>query len=302
MSTAFSNRTSGVQVREGSLRLKDGRRLAYVESGDLDGVPVFFIHGNPGSRYMRHPDDRITHGLGVRLITPDRPGYGLSDHQPGRTLLDFPSDLEQLANALGIGRFSLFGVSAGGPYAAVSTWHLDDRILRAAIVSGASPLKRPGGMEGVNRDYRNAYAMAAWPEWVLHPLLVMHDRQVRANPDRALAAVMAHASPDDRRVLSDPLIAAQVQGWRREATRKGVAGIRREAHILASPWDFPLEEIRRDVDLWYWDGDSIVPPQMGRYLASRIPTAVPHFLPGGGHFSLYSHWRDILTPLARAGG
>ncbi|MCK8500806.1 alpha/beta fold hydrolase [Myxococcus fulvus] len=302
MSTAFSNRTSGVQVREGSLRLKDGRRLAYVESGDLDGVPVFFIHGNPGSRYMRHPDDRITHGLGVRLITPDRPGYGLSDHQPGRTLLDFPSDLEQLANALGIGRFSLFGVSAGGPYAAVSTWHLDDRILRAAIVSGASPLKRPGGMEGVNRDYRNAYAMAAWPEWVLHPLLAMHDRQVRANPDRALAAVMAHASPDDRRVLSDPLIAAQVQGWRREATRKGVAGIRREAHILASPWDFPLEEIRRDVDLWYWDGDSIVPPQMGRYLASRIPTAVPHFLPGGGHFSLYSHWRDILTPLARAGG
>ncbi|MBZ4396536.1 alpha/beta hydrolase [Myxococcus sp. MISCRS1] len=302
MNTAFSNRTSGVQVREGSLRLKDGRRLAYVESGDLDGVPVFFIHGNPGSRYMRHPDDRITHGLGVRLITPDRPGYGLSDHQPGRTLLDFPSDLEQLANALGIGRFSLFGVSAGGPYAAVSTWHLDDRILRAAIVSGASPLKRPGGMEGVNRDYRNAYAMAAWPEWVLHPLLAMHDRQVRANPDRALAAVMAHASPDDRRVLSDPLIAAQVQGWRREATRKGVAGIRREAHILASPWDFPLEEIRRDVDLWYWDGDSIVPPQMGRYLASRIPTAVPHFLPGGGHFSLYSHWRDILTPLARAGG
>ncbi|AKF84021.1 alpha/beta hydrolase [Myxococcus fulvus 124B02] len=302
MSTAFPNRTSGVQVREGSLRLKDGRRLAYVESGDLDGVPVFFIHGNPGSRYMRHPDDRITHGLGVRLITPDRPGYGLSDHQPGRTLLDFPSDLEQLANALGIGRFSLFGVSAGGPYVAASTWHLDERILRAAIVSGASPLKRPGGMEGVNRDYRNAYAMAAWPEWVLHPLLAMHDRQVRANPDRALAAVMAHASPDDRRVLSDPLIAAQVQGWRREATRRGVAGIRREAHILASPWDFPLEEIRRDVDLWYWDGDSIVPPQMGRYLASRIPTAVPHFLPGGGHFSLYSHWRDILTPLARAGG
>ncbi|MCP3059149.1 alpha/beta hydrolase [Myxococcus sp. K38C18041901] len=302
MSTAFTNMTSGVQVREGSVRLKDGRRLAYVESGDLDGVPVFFIHGNPGSRYMRHPDDRITHGLGVRLITPDRPGYGLSDYQPGRTLLDFPSDLEQLANALGIGRFSLFGVSAGGPYAAVSTWHLDDRILRAAIVSGASPLKRPGGMEGVNRDYRNAYAMAAWPEWVLHPLLAMHDRQVRANPDRALAAVMAHASPDDRRVLSDPLIAAQVQGWRREATRRGVAGIRREAHILASPWDFPLEEIRRDVDLWYWDGDSIVPPQMGRYLASRIPTAVSHFLPGGGHFSLYSHWRDILTPLARAGG
>lgn len=300
-SASESTSGTGVQVREGVLRLKDGRRLAYVESGDLDGVPVFFIHGNPGSRYMRHPDDRLTHGLGVRLITPDRPGYGLSDYQSDRTLLDFPEDLEQLANALKIGRFSLFGVSAGGPYVAASAWRLGERIIRSAIVSGASPLKRPGGMEGVNRDYRNAYAMAAWPEWLLHPLLAMHDRQVRANPDRALAAVLAHASEDDRRVLSNPHIAAQVQGWRREATRRGVAGMRREAHILASPWNVPLEEIRGEMDLWYWDGDSIVPPQMGRYLASRIPRTVPHFLSGGGHFSIYSHWRDILAPLARQG-
>ncbi|MFP2907877.1 alpha/beta fold hydrolase [Pyxidicoccus sp. 3LFB2] len=290
---------AGVQVREGSIRLRDGRRLAYVESGDLDGLPVFFIHGNPGSRYMRHPDDRLTHGLGVRLITPDRPGYGLSDYQPGRTLLDFPDDLEQLANALKVGRFALFGVSAGGPYVAACAWKLGARLTRAAIVSGASPLKRPGAMEGVNRDYRNAYSLAAWPEWLLHPLMAMHDRQVRANPERALAGVLAHASPDDRVVLADPLIAAQVQGWRREATRFGVAGMRREAHILASPWGVPLEEIRCEVDLWYWEGDSIVPPQMGQYLATRIPRAVPHFRPGGGHFSIYSHWRDILAPLAR---
>ncbi|MBZ4418009.1 alpha/beta fold hydrolase [Myxococcus sp. RHSTA-1-4] len=301
-STDTETTGAGVQVREGAIRLKDGRRLAYVEAGDLDGLPVFFIHGNPGSRYMRHPDDRLTYGLGVRLITPDRPGYGLSDYQPGRTLLDFPDDLEQLANALRVGRFAIMGVSAGGPYVAACAWRLGARITRAAIVSGAAPLRRPGAMEGVNKDYRNAYAMAAWPEWLLHPLMAMHDRQVRANPKRALDGVLAHASPDDRAVLADPLIARQVQGWRREATRNGVAGMRREAHILASPWEVPLEEIRCDVDLWYWEGDSIVPPQMGQYLATRIPRAVPHFLAGGGHFSIYSHWKDILTPLVRQGG
>ncbi|MCP3099713.1 alpha/beta hydrolase [Myxococcus sp. K15C18031901] len=292
---------TGVRVRESHVRLRDGRRLAYVEAGDLDGLPVFFIHGNPGSRYMRHPDDRIAHALGVRLIIPDRPGYGLSDYQPGRTLLDFPGDLEQLADALKVGRFALFGVSAGGPYVAASAWRLGERITRVAIVSGASPLKRPGAMEGVNREYRNAYSLAAWPEWLLHPLMAMHDRQVRANPERALAGLISHSSPADREVLADPLIAAQVHGWRREATRRGVAGMRREAHILASPWEVPLEEIRQEVDLWYWEGDSIVPPQMGRYLAARIPRTVPHFLPGGGHFSLYPHWRDILAPLTRPG-
>jgi pimeloyl-ACP methyl ester carboxylesterase len=286
-------------LREGSVRLKDGRRLAFAESGDPSGVPVVFLHGNPGSRYMRHPDDRLTSGLGVRLITPDRPGYGLSDYQPERTLVDAASDVEQLANMLGLGRFALLGVSAGGPYVAACAWRLGERITRAAIVSGAAPFDRPGAMKGVNRDYRNAYSLAAWPEWMLHPIMALHDRSVRNNPKRALTALLKHCSPDDSATLADPAIAAQVQGWRSEATRQGVSGMRREAHILVSPWGFRLEDIRPEVHLWYWEGDSIVPPQMGHYLASRMPRTVPHFLPRGGHFAIFSHWKDILAPLAR---
>jgi len=288
-------------LREGSIRLKDGRRLAFAESGDPSGVPVIFLHGNPGSRYMRHPDDSLTYRLGVRLITPDRPGYGLSDYQPERTLLDCPSDIEQLANMLGLGRFALLGVSAGGPYVAACAWRLGERLTRVAIVSGAAPFDRPGAMRGVNRDYRNAYSMAGWPEWLLHPLMAAHDRSVRRNPNRALAALLAHCSPDDRAALADRALAAQVQGWRLEATRQGVSGMRREARILVSPWGFRLEEIRPEVHLWYWEGDSIVPPQMGLYLATRIPRTVPHFLRGGGHFSLFTNWKDILTPLVREG-
>jgi pimeloyl-ACP methyl ester carboxylesterase len=285
------------EVREGSIWLRDGRRFAYLEAGDLRGTPVFFIHGNPGSRYMRHPDDAIARALGVRLIIPDRPGYGLSDFQPGRTLLDLPSDIEQLANALGLGRFAVLGVSAGGPYVAACAYKLGERVTRAAIASGAAPFDRPGAMDGVNKDYRNAYTLATWPEWLLHPVMLVHDQSVRLNPKKALAALMGHCSPDDRAILSDPVIGAQVSGYRREATRQGVAGMRREARLLLSPWGFPLEDIRPEVHLWYWDGDSITPPQMGRYLQSRIPNTVPHFFPGGGHFALFKHWKDILAAL-----
>lgn len=285
------------EVREGSIWLRDGRRFAYLEAGDLRGTPVFFIHGNPGSRYMRHPDDAIAKALGVRLIVADRPGYGLSDFQPGRTLLDLPSDLEQLANALGLGRFAVFGVSAGGPYVAACAYKLGERVTRAAIVSGAAPFDRPGAMDGVNKDYRNAYLLATWPEWLLHPMMLMHDQSVRLNPKKALAALMGHSSPDDKAILSEPAIGEQVSGYRREATRQGVAGMRREARILLSPWGFPLEDIRPEVHLWYWDGDSITPPQMGRYLQSRIPRTVPHFFPAGGHFAIFKHWKDILATL-----
>lgn len=288
-----------IQLREGSIRLKDGRRLAFAESGERAGAPVILFHGNPGSRYTRHPNDRLTQGLGVRLITPDRPGYGLSDYQHGRRLLDLPSDIAQLADTLELDRFALCGVSAGGPYVAACARRLGDRVTRAAIVSGSAPFDRPKATEGVNEDYRKAFTLAGWPEWLLHPVMAMHDWSVRRDPGRALAAVLAQCSRDDRVTLSDPAIAAQVQGWRHEATRQGVRGMRREAQILVSPWGFRLEEIRPEVHLWYWEGDSIIPPQMGRYLAERIPRAIPHFLPGGGHFSIFTHWEPILAPLAR---
>lgn len=286
--------------RERILVLRDGRRMGICESGDLDqGTPVIFLHGNPGSRYMRHPDDGLTAGLGVRLIVPDRPGYGLSDGRRERRLLDYPGDITQLADQLGLDRFALFGVSAGGPYVAACAHQIPDRLTGLAIVSGPAPFDRPAreAMAGVNREYRSAYRLAAWPTWALWPTIALHDRAVRSSPERAFAAVYAQASADDQAVLSDPRIAAQIQGFRAEASRKGVSGLVREAQILVAPWGFRLQDIRPRIHLWYWDGDRIVPPQMGRFLQAHIPHTVPHFLPGGGHFSIFSHWAQILTSL-----
>ena len=284
-------------ARESILRLRDGRRMGICEAGDLqNGTPVIFLHGNPGSRHMRHPDDAQTARLGVRLIVPDRPGYGLSDAQPGRRLIDYPSDLVQLADQLKLDRFALFGVSAGGPYVAACAHQLPDRLTQVAIVSGPAPFDRPAkhALSGVNRDYRRAYRMAAWPAWALWPTIALHDRAVRSAPDRAFAAVYAQASAADQAVLSDPRIAAQIQGYRAEASRQGVRGLVREAQVLVAPWGFRLQDIRLEIHLWYWDGDRIVPPQMGRFLQQHIPRTVPHFFPGGGHFSIFSHWAQIL--------
>ena len=52
------------------------------------------------------------------MISPDRPGIGLSDPKPGRTVLDWAADVSELAEHLGLQRFSVMGWSMGGPYAA----------------------------------------------------------------------------------------------------------------------------------------------------------------------------------------
>jgi pimeloyl-ACP methyl ester carboxylesterase len=281
-----------------TIQLPDGRDLAYMQHGDLSGTPVFFIHGNPGSRLMRHPDESIITDLGVRLITMDRPGYGYSDYQTNRTLLDFPSDLASLADALNIDTFALFGVSAGGPYTAATAYKMPERVRIAAIVSGVAPFDRPNPYEGVNETYTQAFKLSKWPFWLLRPLIWLGDRSSLNDREAYWQEVLGRASRDDREVLQRPEIKEQVLNYLPEATRQGSKGRAREAKILVNPWGFDLSEIQPTVHLWYWEDDTIVPPQMGRYLEQKIPNTVPHFLPNGGHFGFYDHWREILEPLA----
>jgi pimeloyl-ACP methyl ester carboxylesterase len=114
------------------VNLPDGRSLGYAEYGDPSGKPVLFFPGTPSSRLL-HPPEGPTASLGARLIVVERPGFGLSDFQPGRTLLDWPDDVVALADALDIERFAVAGLSAGGPYVATE----------AVAVAREQPAPRP---------------------------------------------------------------------------------------------------------------------------------------------------------------
>ncbi|MFW5691093.1 MAG: alpha/beta fold hydrolase [Chloroflexota bacterium] len=277
--------------------LPDGRTLAFTEHGDPDGVPVIFFHGNPGSRHMRHPDRSIAARMGARVITPDRPGYGRSDFQPRRTLLDMAADVSALADHLGLETFTLLGISAGGPYVAATAFGLPERVRRGAIVSGAAPFDRPDALDDVNDTYRVAYRTARWPAWLLRPMMGMQMRAELDNPEPYWNEVLARANEYDRAVLSRPAVAEQVRAYRPEAVRQGVRGWVHEARLLVKPWGFPLQAVRTEIHLWYWQNDLITPEQMGRYLEKMLPNPVPHFHKGGGHFAWVDHWEDILTTL-----
>jgi pimeloyl-ACP methyl ester carboxylesterase len=102
--------------RQSAYRAGKGK-LAFQEWGDPHGRPVIALHTTPGSRLERYPDEQAITDLGVRLITFDRPGYGLSEPVPGRTALDGADDVVHLADHLGIEKFSLSGMPGGGPFA-----------------------------------------------------------------------------------------------------------------------------------------------------------------------------------------
>jgi pimeloyl-ACP methyl ester carboxylesterase len=209
-------------IADGQFQLCDGRRLGYAEYGDPAGTPVFFFQGTPSSRWV-HPDESITSSLGVRLIVLDRPGFGRSDFQPGRTLLDWPDDVVEVADLQGIGRFAVVGLSGGGPYVAACAYKIPGRLTAAAIVGGGGPVAVPGVTEGMPWIRRAGASIARHAPWLLRPLIWLAQNPGR-NPDRFFEQYTAHSSKPDRLVQAQPDFRRMLTKSYAEAARQGIQG------------------------------------------------------------------------------
>jgi len=276
--------------------LRDGRVLGYAEYGDPNGTPVFFFHGLPGSRRQRHPDESIAIGLGARIITLDRPGYGFSDFQPGRTLLDWPDDVAQLADALHIEQYAAIGLAGGGPYLLACAYNMPERLTSATVISGMGPVDDPEAMKGMMRSMRLGLGIARRVPWELIRLALEPTvRMVRLNPTAAKKFVPLSAPQADKEAFARPEIQAIDHEDLVEAYRNGAQGVYWEVVTLATPWGFRLEDIGKKIYLWHGEVDTTIPIHMGRYVARSLPDCEPRFYPGEGHTLIYNHWREILT-------
>ena len=280
------------------LHLRDGRTLGYAEFGDLAGKPVFFFHGFPGSRLQREPGDLIATSLGAHIITIDRPGFGLSSFQPGRTLLDWPDDVVALADALEIDQFASIGLSGGGPYLLACAYKIARRLTSATVIDGLGPLDQPGVFLGMDRSGRIALGIAKKaPWWLIRLILAPVVRKVQRNPAGASKSkhLPASAPQVDRDVFARPAIQAMNRADLLEAYRNGVDGLSWELVVLTRPWGFRLEDINMKIYLWQGEADTTIPLSMGKYIARTLPNCQARFIPGEGHTLMYNYWQEILA-------
>jgi pimeloyl-ACP methyl ester carboxylesterase len=279
------------------LILKDGRALAYAEYGDPHGKPLFFFRGMPGSRLFRPPDE-ITHKASVRLITTDRPGFGLSTFQPGRCFLDWPVDIAQLADTLGIKKFAVAGHSAGGVYVAVCAYALPEHVTVAASLSGAGPADSPGSTDGMAVMIKLGLRIGPFTPWPLWQALVWkfyHHRSKDPSAHFERGNGIRPPSDDDqlkKHIVLQTCIQSEV-----EAFRPGLLGLAWEARLLTRPWGFQLEDIRVPYHLWHGTEDDEAPLAMARYIAGKIPGSVLSICKNEAHMLLFPHWEEILSQL-----
>jgi len=279
------------------LRLPDGRQLGYVDYGDPAGHPVMLCHGLPGTRLQGHPDRSVVASLGIRMIGIDRPGYGLSDYQQGRTLLDWPDDIQAIADSLALERFAVLGISGGGPYAAACAWKIPERMTTVVLVSAMGPADDPEAIQNMPLLNRFLLASAKYGEWPLRLPAAALVAIAQSWPDQYLSFMNSHLPAPDQAIYYRAEMRAFVKEDVAEAFRQGTRGAVRDIILLARQWGFRLQDISVPVQLWHGEQDTTVPVQIGHTLAAALPHCQSHFVANAGHFLIIQCWRDILTHL-----
>jgi pimeloyl-ACP methyl ester carboxylesterase len=280
----------------------NGRTLAYCEWGDADGSPVFSLHGTPGSRLGRHPDEDVYRRAGVRAITYDRPGYGASSRHPGRRVADAASDVAAIADALGLKRFAVTGGSGGAPHALACAALLPDRVTRCASVVGPAPFG-PGGLsreqffEGMVQGNVREFGWALAGEGTLRPELERDARELISSLDSDSDTPLGEdyrLSGADLEVMRRGAIRDMLAASVREAIGRTVDGFVDDDLAFTQPWGFNVASITVPVAVWYGPHDTLVPTRHGEWLARTIPGAEVVVL-DGGHFAIYDRLPELLA-------
>jgi pimeloyl-ACP methyl ester carboxylesterase len=290
---------ASTQPRDRSLRLPDDRVLAWCEYGVPDGTPYFYFHGLPGSRTDGRVNAQSITEAGLRLIAPDRPGFGRSEIQAGkRTYADWTRDVEYLADTLELERFAVVAYSAGGPYALATAEILSDRITRVGIVSGAAPSEMPKFRRGTCTTDRVMTRISPRLPRLARSLTNHAITAARREPQRFGRELNRDFStPTDRALLDDGYRAMGVELFL-EAARNGPAGIVEDFAVWARPSGIDLDRINVPVHLWHGDADRTIPVSHSRWIESRVRSSKLIIWPGVGHLHTQERWAEVaLTTL-----
>jgi pimeloyl-ACP methyl ester carboxylesterase len=266
----------------------DGRTLCVQSGGVTTGAPVLTHGGTPGSRLVPERTLRDAAERGIHLLSYDRPGYGGSTPQQGRTVADCADDVRAIAAAFGIDRLAVWGISGGGPHALACAALLPDLVSAVATLASLAPYGAPGldyfsGMGQDNVDDVRLYFSD--PVAAREKCQVDREHMLQGTPEGLFEILASLLSPTDAEALTPEFAAFLVdsgklglatsdQGWWDDGC----------AHL--GEWGFEVEDIRIPVQLWHGAQDLFVPFQHGQWLAAHIPGVDAHLTEVDGHVTL----------------
>lgn len=285
---------------DNEITLSDGRTLGYAEYGDSLGYPIFYFHGGQESRLSSIFMDSTARELGVRIISPDRPGVGMSTFQKNRQFLDWGKDIAELADSLGLEKHSIFGLSGGAPHVLSCLNSDSSRIENASIVSGATPYNYKGTLKGMWFPVKLVHWFASWEKDKQLRKFIQNDFDGLENkPEKRIKQFQNYLPKPDKKLMTEH----PEYGWEfiegsKESYRQGINAVVQEWKLYVSDWQMELSAIHSPVNLWYGSSDKMAPAYRGEYYKKVLPNSKLKVIDNEGHFSLIrNHLEEILAEL-----
>ena len=278
--------------------LSDGRSLSFARFGNPEGRPVFFFHGFPGSRLEPQSNHEAFLKAGIQLLAVDRPGMGKSTRKSKRKLLDWPDDVVEVAKILNLEKFSILGVSGGGPYALACARAIPGYLNRVTVACGIGPMDAPNSTSGMMLSNRIMFRYGRFFPPLVRLSVYLLVRQLSSKPVKGFDKFVKGLPEADRLILSNLTGKETVLESAVEGVRQGSGPLIDEISIYSHSWGFKLEDISIPVSFFQGELDIDVPASMTRYQASLIPSSEANFYPADGHFSLLAnHIDEIIASL-----
>ena len=280
--------------------LSDGRVLGYAEYGDSLGFPVFYFHGGQESRRSSIFMDSTAKKLKIRLISPDRPGVGISTYQVNRQFLDWGNDILELADSLGLIKYSVFGLSGGAPHVLACIISDSSRIENASIISGATPYDYRGTLKGMWVPVILIHWFASWKKDKQLRKFIQNDfDELVSKPEKRIKQFQKYLPKPDKQLMTDhPDYAWEFINGSIESYRQGIDGVVQEWKLYVADWQMDLSKIYFPLALWYGENDKMAPYHRGNYYKNTLPNSTLKVISNEGHFSLIrNHLEEILMEL-----
>ena len=288
---------------EGTVAVRDGRRLSFAEYGAPRGPAIVWMHGTPGARrQIPLPARAYAEKHGLRIIGIDRPGIGSSTTHLYDELLDWTQDLTLLLDTLGVDTVRIIGLSGGGPYALAAGAALPDRVHGVGVLGGVAPTRGPDAAEG--GAIQLAVRLAPVLQAARVPLGVALTGAIRlarpvAGPGLDLYAALQ--PPGDKNLLSRPEFKAMFLDDLLNGSRFQTSAPLNDLVLFTRPWGFALSEVTVPVRWWHGDEDHIVPLRHGQHVVDRLPDATMSVIDGESHLGGLGIAAEVLSTLMELG-
>lgn len=288
---------------EGTVAVRDDRRLSFAEYGSPRGEALVWMHGTPGARRQIPLEARAyadEHGL--RIVGVDRPGIGSSTPYLYPDILDWTADLELLLDALAIDTVRLVGLSGGGPYVLAAGAALPDRVLGLGVLGGVAPTVGPDAPEGgiIQLAVRLAPLLSA-TRVPVGIALTNAIRLVRPLAGAGLDLYAAVQPAGDKNLLARPEFKAMFLDDLLNGARFQTLAPLSDLVLFTRDWGFAPADVTVPVRWWHGDADHIIPFAHGAHVVERLPDATMTVIEGESHLGGLGIAEEVISTVMALG-